>query len=172
MPRGLVELSVERRFDLDHSAALLQDADEVVGRHDAGIAPLEFGRVHVVDCDVVLTGAGQDAFDQTCAFDSEGQGAGLAEKWLADQVGEFVPELVGAPHEGHVGRTLVVGLADPPRIAVGRAHHVGRMEAVEANHALSAPGQMPGGSRPHRTKSNNGHVISLGHARSSSAAPP
>ena len=129
---------------------------------DARVAAAQLGGVHLLDRDVVLAGAVDDALDEVVALRSQRERAGLREDRLADGVGQFVPELVGAADEGHVGRPLGVGLADAAAVAVGRAEHVGRSEAVKADHPLSAPRQVPGGGRAHRSQSDDSDIVFVG----------
>src|ERR1019366_1931500 len=88
----------------------------------------------------------------------------IASKQTAASGGlEFLPDLVGAQHQGHEFAALADGLASDAGIAVGRALIVRRMEAVDANRArpqlggLIQRGAADGPLTDHQNIRNVGH---------------
>ena len=76
--------------------------------------------------------------------------------------GLATPEGIVAAHgKGRVMRALANGQARDPRVAMGRAVHMGWRELVEAENARAPLGQLIARRAPHRAKAKDDDVVSV-----------
>jgi hypothetical protein len=85
--------------------------------------------------------------------------AGDKQELLAKTSFELAPQLVRAAKQGHVRRIFVVGKANDPVDAVGRAHRVRDIERFQPKHPFPALGKARAYGRAHTADPCHDHVI-------------
>ena len=78
---------------------------------------------------------------------------------------ELIPVFVGSLQQGHVVRMLEIGLADDAGFAVGTAAIMGEEILLQAQDALTAPGEMPGRGRAHAAEADDNGIVHEGISR-------
>jgi hypothetical protein len=96
--------------------------------------------------------------------------AGDVQQGLARAALDLAPQLVGPAQQHHVGRVLVVGHADDPRLAVRRALVVRHVVALEAEDALPAARQVVGRRAPHAAHADDDRVVAVREGRAEGAS--
>ena len=108
-------------IDVQKPGRVLQHADrpgiEPEGRESSHHLP----GGQVLDGQRVLGRRAPHSRDQFALLRTNRQTGAGGEQMNALALFQVVPPLVGPPDKGHVGRVLVVSLADDPRVAVRRA---------------------------------------------------
>src|SRR6185503_19062247 len=94
--------------------------------------------------DAVLDGAPARAREEHSVLRPGHEAARPSQEPPAGFLLELSPALVGAAEQRNVAGMLEVGLADDPAASMRGAERVGRREAVEAEHAPAAAGELPG----------------------------
>ena len=130
---------------------------------ECGIATTQGGGIEQFVRQPVSLSAGPRARYHRSLFRSHPQPTRLPEERFPGLLFQGCPELIGALHDRDVGRIFVIGLADDAGLSVRGAEGVGRREAIEADHAAAAAGQMVGRGAPHGAEADNCHVVGCGH---------
>jgi hypothetical protein len=116
----------------DEEAALrLEERPEVGRQRVAGVAARQLGRREVLVDQPMLPAGGEGAGEDGVLRGGGVDGAGDVEQLLAGRRLQLPPEGKGAAQQRHVARVLVVGEADDPGEAVGGAHRVGDVVALQ-----------------------------------------
>src|SRR5712691_21994 len=142
----------------EHARPRLEQAHGVVGRSEAGEPPADLGRREHLVLETVFERAPPRTGEKHAALRSGHDTAGLPQEPAARLLLELRPALVGPAQQGHVAGMLEVGFADDPAAAVGRAHRVGRREAVEPEDAPSAARELPHRRASHRAEADDDDV--------------
>ena len=115
---GPSELSTHARFREKHSGAVLVQRGPARARLVRREASIEPSRIEDLVLDAVRARALEGAREQRTALGTNHDASGLHEQGGVRVALQLVPQLVGATHERHIERMLVVGLADDAGAAV------------------------------------------------------
>ena len=152
--RRAVEVGLHAPLDREPAGARLEQADEIITRHQVREARSGLGGRELLDGDAELARDGRRGPDAS----SDQNEAGAMEQMPTRCERELVPERIRALEKRYVGRTLEVGLADQPALPVGATAVVSRAELVEAEDARAAPGEMHRRRRAHSAETEHDDV--------------
>ena len=156
---GQIEVGLYGQLRAGESGLRLEQRDVAGVRREVRVARPDLGGVEQFVRQVPFPGRTQTARDGQAVRGADEQAAGHPVHVAPAVGGEFLPQLVGAQQQRHVGRVLEIGLPDDPGSAMAGALVVGRGELLQAEDPLSACGQVVGGRAAHPTEPDDDDVV-------------
>src|SRR6266480_2825666 len=151
-------MRLDARFREENPRARLPDRDHFIGRSERGKTAAHLGCVEHFVVEAMYLGTPLRARDDRAVGPADHQTAGSSKEPLSSILLQIRPKFVGALDERHVKRILEIGFADDARLPVRRTQSVRRVEAVQAERFLSAPGQMACRRAAHRAQADNDDI--------------
>ena len=102
MPRGLIELPLHARLDVEEPRPMLEHADERIAHADDREAAADFGRVEHLVRDAVPLRRYPRARHEVAVLGADHERAGPAQQGPLHGRRQLIPQLERALHERHV----------------------------------------------------------------------
>src|SRR5690606_37033678 len=161
MPERQPDMGEDGALAGDEPALRLVDGGIAVRQLPAGKALGELPRRQFLMVEPVLDARGERARRHAAAARPGVDGTRDEEQLLAVRLLRLAPQAIGVAQQRHVVGMLEIGEADDAVDAVGRAHAMADVEALEPEHALAAPREMICRGAPHAAHADDDDVVTF-----------